>query len=397
MVADHFEAQADSMTNGEANNGRLKIIHIVENLDRGAVENWLVRMLRHAREKGVECDWTFYCALGRAGELDGEVRNLGAQVIYSPEPIGRKWAFVRALRKVLIEGRYEVLHGHHDLISAVYLAAALGLPLRKRLVHVHNADEAVLSPSRLKKRLLRPFLRQTCLRLADGIIGISNHTLATFLAGQPRRAGRDRVHYYGIDPTPFLATRAERSRFRKTLGLPEAAKLVLFAGRLVREKNPLFAVEVFAEMHRRDSQVAAVFIGAGSMEQAVIEKARELGLGHSFRALGWRSDVAEIMTCCDWFILPRPEHPMEGLGIAVVEAQLAGLRLLLSRGVADDPLLPGSVWARLGLADGAEHWAEEALRLQEQQPPSAQQATVQLAKSPFDMDFALADLLDLYN
>ncbi|MCX6854915.1 MAG: glycosyltransferase [Verrucomicrobia bacterium] len=228
-------------------------------------------------------------------------------------------------------------------------------------------------------------------------MGISNHTLDTFLGGQRRRAGRDLVHYYGINPAPFLSARTDRFGFRQELGLPEDALILLFAGRMVPEKNPLFALEVFAEMRRRNPRAVAVFVGSGSMEQAVITRAHELGVGDSCRFLGWRSDVPEVMSCCDWFILPRPEAPMEGLGIAVIEAQLAGLRLLLSRGIADDPLLPGSVWARLGLAEGAEKWAEEALKLLDQIPPTPQIAAAQLAQSPFDLDFALTDLLKLYN
>ena len=42
----------------------MKVLHIVENLHRGAVENWLIRMLRHARQRSVALDWTFYCAMG---------------------------------------------------------------------------------------------------------------------------------------------------------------------------------------------------------------------------------------------------------------------------------------------------------------------------------------------
>jgi hypothetical protein len=36
------------------------VIYIVENLNRGAVENWLVRMLRFGVERGVPLDWTFW-------------------------------------------------------------------------------------------------------------------------------------------------------------------------------------------------------------------------------------------------------------------------------------------------------------------------------------------------
>jgi glycosyltransferase involved in cell wall biosynthesis len=373
----------------------LKVIHIVENLDRGAVENWLVRMLRHSRRIGIQLDWTFYCALGKPGLLDDEVRAMGGRIVYSSSPIGNKNSFVRKLRTELLNGNYDVLHCHHDLVSGLYLTAAIGVPLKKRLVHVHNADESVLTPNRLKQTVLRTLLRQTCLRLADKIVGISNHTLDTFLAGRQRRPSRDLVHYYGIDPTPFLAAQADRRKLRQEIGLHDNALILLFAGRMVPEKNPLFALKVFAAMRQRDPRVVAVFVGSGSMEKPVEDKANELGLTESVRLLGWRSDVPDIMACSDWFILPRPEHPMEGLGIAVVEAQLAGLRLLLSHGIADDPLLPNSVWDRLGLAEGTDRWADAGLKLLNQQPPSPQEAAAQLALSPFDLDFALNDLLSL--
>lgn len=354
-------------------------------------------MFRHGRSKGFELDWTFYCALGEAGVLDEEVRRLGGRIIYSPVPIGNKLAFMRVLRAELREGGYGVIHCHHDLISGLYLAAAAGLPFKNCLVHVHNADEAVLTSNALKQRILRPILRQLCLRLADRIIGISNHTLDTFLAGRARRLGRDRVHYYGIDPLPFLTARTDRLEFRKALGLTAHTRILLFAGRMVPEKNPLFAIEVFAAMFRRDPAIAAVFVGAGSLEEAVERRAEELGVADSFRMLGWRDDIPEIMTCCDWFILPRPEDPQEGLGIAVVEAQLAGMRLLLSKGIPDDPLLPGSIYSRLTLAEGAERWADEAIRLGRLEVPLPAEVASVLGASPFDMDFALRELCNLHS
>lgn len=374
----------------------LKVLHVVENLNRGAVENWLVRMLRHSKGQGLNLNWTFYCIVGTAGSLDDEVRALGGSIVYSPVSIGRKFAFMRALRRELRVGGYEVLHAHHDLVSGLYLLAAEGLPLRKRLVHAHNADEAVLTPSPLKGAVFRILLRRACLTLADGIIGISDHTLDTFLKGRRRRDGRDQVHYYGIDPAPFLVATGGRLEFRRQLGFQDDARILLFAGRMVAEKNPLFAAEVLAEMRRRDPSVVGVFVGAGALENAVCERANELGISDGFRALGWRDDIPALMPCCDWFILPRPEHPMEGLGIAVLEAQLAGLRLLLSKGIADDALLPRSVWRRLGLSDTAEEWAKAGLAMWMETPPSGPETAKTLANSPFDLEFALRDLFKLY-
>jgi glycosyltransferase involved in cell wall biosynthesis len=283
-----------------------RVLHVVEALDRGAVENWLVRMLEHARRRGIEVDWSFYCILDRPGVLDEKARSLGAQIVASPVPIKGKVAFVHALRSELRRGRYEVLHCHHDLVSGLYLLASAGLPISRRLVHVHNADENVPTPSRLKQRLYREPLRQMCLALADRVVGISNGTLDTFLDGRPRRPGRDLVHYYGVDSARFEASEADRAGFRHRIGVAQDALLLLFGGRIVPEKNPLFAVDVLAKLRRSESRAIGIFAGAGSLEQAVRAHAIELGIEDAVFLLGWRQDLPDTMRCCDWFILPRP-------------------------------------------------------------------------------------------
>ena len=372
-----------------------RVLHVVESLDRGAVENWLVRMLRYAYSKRIQLDWTFYCTLPKPGALDEEAAALGARVLHSPVAIGDKWTFARALRAELQRGKYDVLHCHHDLVSALYLLAAVGVPLSRRIVHIHNADEHVLTPSKIKQALLRGPMRRVCLKTADLIVGISGHTLSTFLAGRSRRPGRDIVHYYGIEPPPSRED-IDPGRFRRLLNLADDSRILLFAGRMVPEKNPLFVLDVLAEMIQLDSKVAGVFVGSGALDAPLAARAAELGLQSKFRALGWRADVPEIMRCCDWFILPRPEQPMEGFGIAVVEAELVGLRLLLSRGIADDPLLPTAKVRRLSLGAGATAWARAAIELYQEPAPSRSNALAALQVSPMDMDRALAELVRLH-
>jgi glycosyltransferase involved in cell wall biosynthesis len=373
-----------------------RVLHVVENLHNGAVESWLVRMLDHARREGVAADWTFYCALPRAGRQDERARALGARVVHSPVPIGEKAAFVRALRALLQRERFDTLHSHHDLVSAVYLAAAIGTSVRTRIVHVHNADEEVLTPNRLKAAMLREPLRRTCLALADRVVANSNHTLDTFLAGRERRPGRDVVHLYGVDPGPFARGAPDRDGFRHELGLAAEAPILLFAGRMVAEKNPVFAVDVLAELVRRDPSTVAVFAGAGGEEAAVRARIAQHGLERSVRMLGWRDDVHRIMRASTWFILPHPEEPMEGFGLAVVEAQLAGMRMLLSRGIADDPLLASARYRRLPLAAGAAAWADAALELARKPAPEPERARAELASSAMDMDRALNALRALH-
>jgi glycosyltransferase involved in cell wall biosynthesis len=353
-------------------------------------------MLDHARKRDTEINWTFYCILEQPGAMDRKARTLGAGVIHSPVPLVQKAEFILALRGELRRGNYDVLHCHHDILSAIYLLAALRMPLQWRIVHVHNADESLPTRSHLKQRVLREPMRQGCLSMTDRIVGISNHTLDTFLAGRARRLGRDFVQYYGIDPTPFTSVATDRESYRRRCKLPEDALILLFAGRLVPEKNPTFVVDVLASLRRLHPHAIAVFAGAGPQHQDVLKRAHDLGVENSVRLLGWRDDLPEVMSCSDWFILPHPEHPMEGFGLAVVEAQLAGLRLLLSRGIPDDPLLPTASFRRVALSDGPDAWTKAAMELMCEPTPSRAAAVAALKESPMDMDQALEGLLRLY-
>ena len=378
-----------------AKSGPPRVIHVVASLDKASVEVWLLRMLNYAVEIGVPVDWTFYCTEGRGG-MDGRARALGAKVVYSPVAIGTKLNFVRALRSHLRQERYDVLHAHHDLVSAVYLTAAALLPLRRRIVHVHNADEFVPTSNVTKQVILKPTLRRICLTLADQIVANSNRSLDTFLAGRKRRSERDLVHYLGIDPAPLIAAKPDRAAFRRRHGFAEDARIVLFAGRMVPEKNPVFAVDVIAEMRRSDPLVVGMFAGAGSLEAEVRARAAARGVEPFVRLLGWRDDIAEVMAASDWFILPHPENPPEGFGIAVVEAQLAGLRLLLSLGVADDPLLPSVSARRLSLQQSAGEWAAAAWELWSAPAPSRETTLSAFRRSPMAMDFAFCNLVRLH-
>ena len=71
----------------------MKIIHIVENLNKGAVENWLVNVFVESRKIKPNWEWTFYCILGEEGGLDRKVKAAGGKIIYAPCSISNKIQF----------------------------------------------------------------------------------------------------------------------------------------------------------------------------------------------------------------------------------------------------------------------------------------------------------------
>jgi glycosyltransferase involved in cell wall biosynthesis len=353
-------------------------------------------MLRHARNRGVPVNWTFYCTLDAPGALEQAARDLGAEVIHSPVPLVRTTEFLRALRLELLRGRYHVMHAHHDLLNGLYFLASIGTLVRKRISHVHNADESIPTASPLKRKLSREPLRFLSIRLSHSVVGISNHTLDTFLNGRARRKGRDVVLYYGVDASPYAMLSGDSSPFRRLNSIAAASPLILFAGRMVPEKNPTFVVDVLAEVRKAVPDAVAVFAGTGTDEAKVTARATELGVRDSIRLIGWRDDLPAVLTAADCFILPHPDRPPEGFGLAVVEAQLAGCRMLLSNGIADDPLLPTAVFRRLSLDAGPHRWSDAFTELLRMERPSRQSAIAALERSPMQMDAALGNLLSLH-
>ena len=85
--------------------------------------------------------------------------------------------------------------------------------------------------------------------------------------------------------------------------------------------------------------------------------ARALGIEKSVMALGLRDDIERLLCAFDAFLFTSFK---EGLGMAVVEAQAAGLPCLVSTGVPKLTRTSGLV-DFLDLEQGAQVWADKAL------------------------------------
>jgi glycosyltransferase involved in cell wall biosynthesis len=374
----------------------LRILHVVENLHNQAIENWLLRMLRASSSAYPHHEWSLFCILGKEGCLDSRFKDLGASVIHSQCSIGEKRAFLENLREIMKDGGYDILHCHHDIISAMYLVASIGLPFRKRIVHVHNTELGLLTPNRTKASVLRPAMREICLRLADQIVGISGDALAAMLAGRKPRPKRDIVVHYGVDTHPFADT-VNREAVLASLEIPDDSQIVLFVGRLDEYKNPTFVLEVLSVLARSNSKAVAVFAGAGAVEQVLQERARELSLTSRTRLLGFRNDVPKLMQAADVLLWPSIENPKEGLGLGVIEAQAAGLPVLMSLSVPDDAIVIPELVSRLSLSDGPAAWAQKVGAMFDGEYPSPKQCLARFENSSFGLSQGVTNLMELYD
>ncbi len=239
-------------------------------------------------------------------------------------------------------------------------------------------------------------MRQICLHLADVRAGISRDALRSMLRGRTPRPGKDVVVYYGIDTARFRAPRTSRERTRAEIGVGQEATIMLFAGRMIEYKNPLFLVEMLALMEESMPDLHAVFAGVGFEQVSVQKRAEELGVAEKIRILGWRDDLPELMLASDLLVWPGQEEPKEGLGLGIVEAQAAGLPILMSRSVPDDAIVIPELVSVMPLADGARTWAASASAILSSQHMSRIEALWGVDASPFSLRAGTANVMALY-
>lgn len=143
---------------------------------------------------------------------------------------------------------------------------------------------------------------------------------------------------------------------RKKLHIPQDSFVLGHVGRFHPVKNQSFLVEVFAEVVKMKPNAYLLLVGQG--EKEIIEnRLRDLNLDSKYQILSNRNDVHEILKAMDVFVFPST---VEGLGLAAVEAQAAGLRTIISSAVPKDVCFSENAIV-VDLNDSPAIWAQKIL------------------------------------
>ena len=297
---------------------------MVAELGVGGVENWLLNVVRLRRQPVLPMD------LAITGFIDPEVRArfeaMDVRVFECPstyEPL----RIAANLRRILREhGPYDLLHCHmHRGNGHVALVGRFsGVPAIVVHSHVDSmAEDAGAGAVMRAKTWIAAMLQKS----ADAGFACSVPAGdSLFDPGWRQRHGW-RVLHYGVDFEPF-AERPDRRLVREQFGLPPDAFAVAFVGRCEPQKNPELLFDLSVRYVTSNPDAYVLVIGDGSLRPGLEARVRDRGLGDRIRFLGARHDVpALLLGMADAFLLPSL---YEGFGIALLEAQAAGLPAVVS-------------------------------------------------------------------
>jgi glycosyltransferase involved in cell wall biosynthesis len=355
----------------------LRVLHVLHRMDYGGIESWLMGILRLVDRTQVQFDFLVH---GSPGAHETEIERLGGRLIRGADP-HRLWSYQRRLLEVVREnGPYDVVHSHLHLYSGWVLrtAAAAGVPIR--IAHSHN----VTPPERGIKRRLYTWAMKRWLRTYATVgLAASEPAIANLYGTRPD--SRWQVLLYGLDTTPFRAA-TDRQALRRSLGIPVDAFVVGNVGRLVAQKNHDLILRIAASI----PEAWLLLIGDGELRTTLEAQTRVLGISARTIFAGGRNDVAAVLATMDVFVFPS--H-FEGLGLAVVEAQAAGLPVVVADTTPSEALVINAACTVIRLIAPIEEWTR-AVRTARRQPEIDVLSLI--AASPFDRAKSFDRLMAIY-
>ena len=385
--------------------GPIRVLQVVDSLGMGGAETWLMELLRLWSVSG-DCHMDFLATSGNAAIFDEEARGLGAKIHYVRYGRDQFSRFTGEFRRVVREGRYDAVHDHQDYASGWHFLMGAGALPPVRVTHIHNPSYQILNNYGVT------LIRRLTARMGKVLVG----RYATHIAGTSRQViteyGFDRANFVriprmalhcGFNVNRFYGDRAgAKASICRELGWPDDAKIILFAGRIDESadlshpwnhKNSAFAVSVGIECSRRDPRICMLLAGARSAAIPILEE-RIAASGFADRMLfiGIRKDVAHLMLGSDVLLFPSRG---EGLGMAAVEAQAAGLPVLASATVPSECVVVPELVRFKEVESGEAPWADDLFQLIAQ-PRNPLCANQRVAASSFAIENSARALLRLY-
>lgn len=370
----------------------IRILHVLDSMDRGGIASWLMTVLRHIDRDRFQMD--FLVHTDKSCAYDDEARDLGANIIPCP---GHKniCSYALKFRRILKEyGPYDVLHGHCHRFSGLnlLLASRVGIPIR--IAHSHNDLRFLAAGWGIGRRVYHSFMDGLIDRYAT--IGLAaSRKAAEDLFGINWKSDRKwRILFCGIDFAPFRKS-YNRAEVMAELGFSSDCILIAHVGRFTAQKNFPFILEVFAQALDRETRLKLVFIGDGDLLDDTQAEVARLGLTENVIFLGSRPDVPKLLVgIVDLFFFPSL---YEGLGLALVEAQASGLQCLISENIPEEADVVSTLIRRISFSLPASIWADEIVKMLKSGCSMSRIEALNLVEqSPFNIGASLEELKRTY-
>jgi glycosyltransferase involved in cell wall biosynthesis len=307
----------------------IRLLYVINGLGPGGAEQSLADLLPIYLARGI--DPVIVCLKKWNQGVEPIIRALGCEVRFLPP--GRIPTRVRALRRMALDGNFDLIHTTlfwSDLVGRL-ASVGTGVPLLTSLVNTTYDAE----------RRADPNVGRFALWGIRGVDGWTARNLTTHFHAITHAVKDSAVRSLGIpaDQVTVVERGRDRARLgrpsaerrlaaREMLGLPEDAEVVVNIGRQEYQKGQKHLLEAIGLLAAARPRLVTLIAGRSGHSSRDLQSLREqLGLGERLRFLGHREDAPDVLAAADVFAFPSV---YEGLGGAVIEAMALGLPIVAS-------------------------------------------------------------------
>lgn len=364
-----------------------KILVVIQLVRRGGVELVAINSARNLNKN--EYEVSFLLIKPNEHQDAGFLSELKAEGYkFFTMPTSKKGYInkYRFLSGFLKEHKFDIVHSHVMLFSALVLKAARKNGVKVRVAHSHitkwNRKE------NLSYKFYRFIMRGIINNNATDLVACSQ-AAGEFLYGENAFSKRGTVIPNGIDVEEFAYSKETRAKKRKELEIADDTLLLGHVGTIYRIKNQVFIVEILNELLQKNLNAKLILSGEKVDTAPVADLAAKLGISDNVEMLGQRSDVKELLQAFDIMIFPSLH---EGLPVSLIEAQASKLPCLISDTVTREVKFNDNV-EFASLTEPASAWAEKALKLLEK---NRYEISIERLACEYDLDAVTNALGNIY-
>lgn len=329
--------------NSKANPIRVAVI--MGKMNSGGKKTLAMEYFRHMDHDKIKFD--FICDADSNAIPTDEIKQLGGEVhIVAPYQhiIQNMGDMVSLFRK----NHYDIVHAYNSTMNLFPMAAAsfAGVPVRiNESVSMGNKREKKY----ILKCLLRPFshLFSTHYMSCGETCGIWQFGNDLYNKGKISVfKSVVNTEKYKFDPELRKTTR-EKYHLSHNLVIGHIA-------RFTAQKNSLFLIDIFHEIHELEPKAKLLLIGDGDLKEAMMAKIYQYHMEDAVVYLGRREDILQFYNAMDCFLLPSL---YEGLPVVGIEAESTGLPVFFSSEIPKESGACDDLSHFISLNKSAKEWA----------------------------------------
>ena len=319
----------------------IRVLQIGMHDQRGGIENYLMNYYRAINKKQVQFD--FLIPYINGSPYDTEIEQMGGKVYrLSFKNDNNLFKFIKQVKQIYRNTPYDIIHCNDTGLGLIYLSLARRYSGAKRIAHSHASNMEPGIKGIVKKLLVRPYIQY-----ADEYFSCSKKAAIFMFNKRPYHQINN-----SIRTEDYYFNEESRKRTRKSLGISDECTLIGSIGRLCKQKNQLFMIDVFNRYHRSNPQSALLLIGSGPLEDSIRNKIRNLKLEKNIIVLNEIRNTSTYYSAMDIFLLTSL---YEGLPIVAIEAQANGLPLILADTISREvDITHNTTFVSLG--DSMDNW-----------------------------------------